>query len=59
MPGENDGFVTALLTDFYQVSMAYGYWKHGRHEEPSVFDMFFRKNPFHGSFTLFAECLKT
>mmetsp|Transcript_25311 Transcript_25311/g.30941 ORF Transcript_25311/g.30941 Transcript_25311/m.30941 type:complete len:532 (+) Transcript_25311:459-2054(+) len=54
MPGENDGFVTALLTDFYQVSMAYGYWKHGRHEEPSVFDMFFRKNPFHGSFTLFA-----
>mmetsp|Transcript_1761 Transcript_1761/g.2019 ORF Transcript_1761/g.2019 Transcript_1761/m.2019 type:complete len:366 (-) Transcript_1761:1907-3004(-) len=47
-------FVTALLTDFYQVSMAYAYWKHGRHNEPCVFDMFFRKNPFGGSFTVFA-----
>ena len=30
--------VGPLLTDFYQISMAYTYWKHGRHERPSVFE---------------------
>lgn len=30
------------------ISVAYAYWKGGRHEEPSVFDLFFRKNPFSG-----------
>lgn len=53
MPEQNN-YVGALLTDFYQISMAYGYWKHGRHNEPSVFDLFFRKNPFKGSFTIFS-----
>lgn len=41
--------------------MAYAYWKNGRITESSVFDLYFRKNPFDGEFTIFAgldECLK-
>lgn len=46
--------VNPLLTDLYQITMAYGYWKHGRHMEPAAFDLFFRRNPFSGEFTVFA-----
>ena len=34
--------------------MTYAYWKAGRHNEYAIFDMFFRKNPFDGEFTIFA-----
>ncbi len=47
-------FVDPMLTDLYQISMTYGYWKTGRQDEDSVFDLFFRQNPFHGEFTIFA-----
>ncbi|XP_027203103.2 nicotinate phosphoribosyltransferase [Dermatophagoides pteronyssinus] len=49
-----------LLTDKYQITMAYAYWKNGMSEKYAVFDIFFRKNPFGGEFTIFAgleECL--
>ncbi|MGB3585655.1 MAG: nicotinate phosphoribosyltransferase [Tunicatimonas sp.] len=42
----------ALLTDFYQITMAYGYWKTGMAEKTGVFNLFFRKNPFNGGFAV-------
>ncbi len=36
----------ALLTDLYQLTMGKAYWKNGKAEQPSVFHLFFRKNPF-------------
>jgi nicotinate phosphoribosyltransferase len=42
----------SLLTDLYQLTMAYGYWKNKKHEQEAVFNMFFRKAPFHSGFTI-------
>ena len=42
-----------LFTDFYSLTMAQGYWKNGMNRR-AVFEMFFRKHPFNGGFSLFA-----
>ena len=39
-----------LLTDLYQLTMAYGYWKRGMAEHEAVFSMSFRQNPFDGGY---------
>lgn len=44
----------ALLTDLYQLTMAYGYWKMGLSHKEAVFHLFFRKPPFQGGFTIAA-----
>lgn len=41
---EQSSVVQPLLTDLYQISMAYAYWKNQRHDDQSVFDLYFRKN---------------
>lgn len=54
----------ALLTDLYQLTMAYGHWKlgHGAHE--AVFHLYFRRQPFAGGYAIAAgleavvECLR-
>ncbi len=43
---------TPLLTDFYQLTMAYGYFQLGMHEQESAFHLLFRKNPFKGNYAL-------
>ncbi len=49
----------ALLTDLYQLTMAYGYWKSGRAEREAVFHLFFRHSPFQCGFTLTAGLAPT
>ncbi|MDR0557856.1 MAG: nicotinate phosphoribosyltransferase [Treponema sp.] len=44
---------SALFTDFYSLTMARGYWKN-RMTSRAVFEMFFRKQPFSGGFSIFA-----
>jgi nicotinate phosphoribosyltransferase len=44
---------SALFTDFYELTMAQGYWKKNMVRQ-SVFEMFFRKHPFQGGFSIFA-----
>jgi nicotinate phosphoribosyltransferase len=42
----------ALLTDLYQLTMAYAYWKSGMEDLQAAFHLFFRRNPFEGGFTV-------
>lgn len=49
-----NSLVTPLLTDMYQLSMAYAYWRNEKQDDNAVFDLFFRKNPFKGEYTIFA-----
>lgn len=43
-----------LLTDLYELTMLAGYLEQGMAEEPAVFDLFFRTNPFQGGYAVFA-----
>jgi len=42
----------SLLTDLYQLTMAYGYWKHGLANRQAVFHLTFRKCPFDGAYAV-------
>ena len=36
IPPPTNPLVTALLTDMYQLTMAYAYWKGGKHNDNAV-----------------------
>ncbi|MCD6201058.1 MAG: nicotinate phosphoribosyltransferase [Bacteroidales bacterium] len=46
--------LTGLYTDFYELTMIQGYFLEGKKEEKAVFDYFFRSNPYHGGYVIFA-----
>lgn len=46
-----DRISPALLTDLYELTMAYGYWKKRMFHE-AVFNLFFRQQPFDGGYTI-------
>ena len=46
--------ISPLITDQYQLSMAYSYFLTGVHNDSATFEMFFRKNPFKGEYAIFA-----
>jgi nicotinate phosphoribosyltransferase len=43
-----------MLTDFYEITMANGYFKNGFKDTVAYFDMFFRKVPDNGGFAIMA-----
>lgn len=43
-----------LYTDFYELTMAQGYFYCGKKDDTATFNYFFRTNPFRGGFTVFA-----
>ena len=55
-PTKNRLYVNSLslLTDLYQLTMAYGYWKQGHSDKEAAFHLFFRKNPFQGGYVVTA-----
>ena len=47
-------FVRPMLTDMYQITMVFAYWKQKRHKDWAIFELFFRKTPFKGEFAIMA-----
>lgn len=44
----------ASYTDYYELTMAQGYYLSGMHHKRASFDYFFRKNPFESGYVIFA-----
>lgn len=44
----------AIYTDYYELTMAQGYFLSGRKDEQACFDYFFRDIPFEGGYVIFA-----
>jgi len=49
----HNNFVCSLLTDLYQITMTYAYWKNKHESQNACFDLFFRKCPFKGEYCIF------
>ncbi len=50
----HNSYSPCLLTDFYQLTMAYGYWKSKIAEKEAIFHMHFRRPPFNGGIAVAA-----
>lgn len=46
--------IDLLFNDLYQFTCSYTYFKSGKHEDNATFEVFFRKYPFGGEYTIFA-----
>jgi len=44
----------SLVTDLYQLTMAYGYWQQGMQDREAVFHLYFRRAPFQGGYAVAA-----
>lgn len=44
----------SMLSDFYEFTMAYGYFNNNMQDDIAVFDAFYRSNPEEGGFSIFA-----
>ena len=47
-------YTNALLTDFYELTMAAGYLEQGKALDTATFDLYFRQNPFNGGYSIAA-----
>jgi nicotinate phosphoribosyltransferase len=47
-------FSSIMATDMYNLTMAYAYWRLGRHNDQAVYHLSFRQNPFKGGFIICA-----
>ena len=47
-------YTQALLTDLYELTMAAGYFEHGKASDSATFDLYYRHNPFHGGYAIAA-----
>jgi len=43
-----------LLTDLYELTMAYAYWENEMYDRQAVFHLFYRSDPFEGNFSIAA-----
>ena len=49
-----EGRNLTMLTDFYELTMAGGYFENGFEDKIAYFDMFYRRNPDHAGFAIMA-----
>jgi nicotinate phosphoribosyltransferase len=49
---DKDRVTPTLLTDLYQLTMAYGYWKEKMLDHEAIFHLTFRQEPFHGGYAI-------
>jgi nicotinate phosphoribosyltransferase len=47
-------YTRALLTDFYELTMAAGYLAQGKVSDTATFDLYYRRNPFKGGYGIAA-----
>src|SRR3954462_11285655 len=52
MPDFKNPFITALLTDLYELTMMEAYYKTGQHRRLVVFEYFYREAPFGGLYAV-------
>lgn len=42
----------AILTDLYNLTMAYAFWKSNKYQDEAIYHLYFRENPFKGDYAV-------